>query len=655
MTLSRALVSLSLLLVLSQAPTAQGDPEAIERLLYEGKENSRVWETLTYLCEEIGPRLTGSLRLLRANGWTRDEFHRLGLKNAHLHRWGEVPVSFDRGLSHARMVAPSVRELEFTAPAWSQGTDGPLRARVRLRPATMAELEALGFDLEGNWVLCQERGRNRGRRAESAEEQAAREEAQAIDAALEELGIAGRLTSSSGELVHTSAVRGWRELTLDKLPRGIDVQIRKSDYEALAHEIESGAEVLVELDLAHHFVAGPFGLYNTVAEIPGRERPEEVVILSGHLDSWDGPGSQGAQDNGTGCAVMLEAARILMAAEVRPKRTIRFCLWTGEEQGLLGSRGYVDSLSPEERERISACFVDDGGTNYQGGLICLTSQKELLDQAIAPVAEAFPDLPVENVGRERLSRGGGSDQDSFIQVGIPGFFWMEKGSGGREGKSYDFVHHTQNDTMRYAVQEYLVQSATCSAVVAYQLAEAETLLPRQLPAGERSSATAPDPTFQLTPGDFNGEWQVSFVDVDAPDMSFTLALEMAKDGRLRGSMTGMAGTEPITEGKWDGAQKSATFGALTDFGRLDFTARVEEGVLLGTLSAMGQDLEIRGEPKARVPTPISGRWKGLIASMDAEILMVLEQSASGELTAASSPPAPTARSTAGNGTPPRRP
>jgi hypothetical protein len=629
------LLLLALSLVLSSSPAAQGDPAVVEALLGEGKENSHVWETLTKLCE-IGPRLTGSTRLQRANEWTRDEFARLGLANAHLHQWGEVPVGFDRGPSHARMLAPSVRELEFTAPAYSQGTDGPVRARLRARPATMAELEELGFELAGIWILCPPRERRGFRRGQENEEQRlARAEQEEIDAALDEIGIAGRVSSSGSELVHTDAVRGWRELTMATLPKGVRVEIRKSDHEALAKELESGTAVELEIDLAHRFVPGPVPVHNTVAEIVGREKPDEVVILSGHLDSWDGPGSQGAQDNGTGCAVMLEAARILMAAKVQPRRTIRFCLWTGEEQGLFGSRGYVEALSDEERARISACFVDDGGTNYQGGVMCFPSQLAMLDEAIGPVADAFPELPMENVALERVSMGGamGSDHFSFIQAGIPGFFWNESGSGGREGKNYGFIHHTQNDTLRYAVPEYLVQSATCSAVVAYQLAQAETLLPREAPVVAEESEPAPDPTFVPVTGELSGEWELVFTGEGAPDLSVMLALEMAVDGRVRGSTSSMMGKARIDEGKWDGATRSAMLTAVSDFGKLTYQARVEsDGVLTGTLAVMGQNMAFRAERRARPELPIAGRWKGVIAAMNAEFHLALELGPDGELT-----------------------
>src|SRR5262245_57514098 len=285
----------------------------------------------------------------------------------------------------------------------------------------------MGFELEGCWILCPPRERRGfGRGQESEEQRRTREEQEKVDAALDEIGIAGRVLSSFSDLVLTDAVRGWRELTMDKLPKGIRVDLEKSDHEELTKQLDADEEVELEIDLAHRFVPGPVPVYDTVAEIPGREKPDEVVIFSGHLDSWDGPGSQGAQDNGTGSAVMLEAARILMAAGVHPKRTIRFCLWTGEEQGLFGSQAYVESLTKEEREKISACFVDDGGTNYQGGVMCLPSQKEALDAAIAPVRAAFPDLPMENTLTDHLVTSGagmGSDHFSFNQVGIPGFFW----------------------------------------------------------------------------------------------------------------------------------------------------------------------------------------------------------------------------------------
>ena len=274
-----------------------------------------------------------------------------------------------------------------------------------------------------------------------------------------EAGIAGVIVPSNSELVITRSQRGWREMTMEDIPDGITVQVRRSDYDSMNSRLADGEDVTVEIDLQNHFSEGPFPMFNTVAEIPGTEFPDEVVIVSGHLDSWDGPGSLGSQDNGTGTCVTLEAARLLMAAGAKPKRTIRFILWTGEEQGLLGSRGYLESLSEAERAKISAVLVDDGGTNYEGGLKCIESQADMLREATALVNEVFPDMPVELSVHESMPQGGGSDHATFNRVGIPGYFWDESGSGGREGKNYRFIHHTQHDTPRYAVPEYLVQSS----------------------------------------------------------------------------------------------------------------------------------------------------------------------------------------------------
>src|SRR5690606_17780882 len=178
---------------------------------------------------------------------------------------------------------------------------------------------------------------------------------------------------------------GWRNLNFDRLPKDVEIQVRQSDYDYMNSRLADGMKIEVEVDLQHTFTNGPIPVYNTIAEIPGTVWPDEVVIVSAHLDSWDGPGSQGTTDNGTGSAVTLEAARLLMSAKARPKRTIRFILWTGEEQGLLGSRAYVNALRETgELDKVSAVFVDDGGTNYEGGLQCIESQVPYLAAATAP-------------------------------------------------------------------------------------------------------------------------------------------------------------------------------------------------------------------------------------------------------------------------------
>jgi hypothetical protein len=295
-------------------------------------------------------------------------------------------------------------------------------------------------------------------------------------------GPAGYVSSAGAEIVRTG---GSRNISMDNLPQDCEITVRGSDYDYINSRLADGATIHAEINCDNRFTAGPIKVYNTVAEIKGTEKPDEVVIVSAHLDSWNGPGSQGTTDNGTGSSVTLEAARILAAVKAKPKRTIRFILWTGEEQGLLGSRAYVEELKKNDLlKNVSACFVDDGGTNYEGGLNCYDSQVDILGAATAPVNgvfwsavdQRFLDVNIKPTtdGRGRPPGGGGSDHQSFIAAGVPGFFWDEIGRA-----EYQYGWHTQNDKLELAIPEYLMQSSTCAAVTAYNLACAPTLLPRQ--------------------------------------------------------------------------------------------------------------------------------------------------------------------------------
>lgn len=570
----------------SEVEKAPTPAAVIDAIIKEGTDNSKVWETLTYISEEIGPRLTGSAGLERANVWSRAKFTDYGLKNAHLMRWGDVPVRFDRGPSSARMVSPVERDLEFTTRAWGAGTDGPVRGKVVKAPLTLEAVEEVRDQLTGAWVLSktQRRRRNRDKEAAAAE----RELREQIDVALKEAGILGKVVGNSRDQITTGGLRGWRDLTMDTLPTDVEVTIRRQDYDAINSRLSDGEEVELEFDLKHYFTEGPFGVFNTIAEIPGTEFPDEVVIVSAHLDSWNGPMSQGTQDNGTGSSVTLEAARILMAAGAKPRRTIRFCLWSGEEQGLLGSRGYVESLSEEELSKISACFVDDGGTYYQGGLFCVAEMEPMLTAATRPVHDAFPNLPIDIVVRDKMPRGGSSDHASFNGKGVPGFFWTEKNRPDLEGMGYRFSWHTQYDTLEYAIEEYLIQSATCSAVTAYSLAMADTLLPRYVP--EPKPETDPAAIAEaMAAGGFesietplSGKWDGVFTELD---MAFSMSFVVDANGEARGTMQTGDSPRLLEKGRWDAEKKVLTFEYVSDsFGRLKGSATVgDDGTLKGDL------------------------------------------------------------------------
>jgi hypothetical protein len=295
---------------------------------------------------------------------------------------------------------------------------------------------------------------------------------------------AGFVSSSKDERVWTTSANGWRERELPDFARDIEVNVRESDYDYITARLTQGVDIQLEFNLPHTLQAGPIPVYNVIAEIPGTEFPDEVIIISGHQDSWDGPGSQGTVDNGTGTSVTMEAARILMAAGAKPKRTIRFCLWGGEEQGLLGSARHTQMRRPE-MERISAVFNHDTGTNWARGLSVTNGQEAAMRAVLGPVFELTPpdagfEEPVFNLRAvRRLGSSGGSDHASFLAVGVPAFDWS------LTGRSDYFSHtwHSQWDTYDEAIPEYMRHTSTVIALTVLGVANLPEKLVRDAIGG----------------------------------------------------------------------------------------------------------------------------------------------------------------------------
>lgn len=427
---------------------------AVERVLDLARDDNRVQEHLRHLSLSIGPRLTGSPGLAEAERWCVERFTDWGLE-ARAERWGEFPVGFERGHASGAMLEPEHVGLVFTTPAWSPGTGGARRGPALAWPGDAAALEAARAQLAGAWIVAP---------AQRGE----REWRETVEAALVESGAAGLITPSRGELVHTGG--DWR-VDPTNLPRLVRVVLRGDQHEALAARVGAGEAVELEFEIDNRFLPGPVPLFNVVADLPGRELPDEYVIVCGHLDTWDG--AQGAIDNGTGVATALEAARLLAASGARGRRTIRFLLWSGEEQGLLGSRAWVEAnaaLLP----RISAVLNHDGGTNYLSGLGVTPEMRAQFEQACAPLFALSPDMPFELDVVDALSGSASSDHAPFVAAGVPGFFWRQSGRS-----EYDRHHHTQYDTFEAAIPAYQRHSATVVAVTALGLADADALLERR--------------------------------------------------------------------------------------------------------------------------------------------------------------------------------
>ncbi|TAJ21336.1 MAG: M20/M25/M40 family metallo-hydrolase [Planctomycetota bacterium] len=441
------------LVLLAAAPLHAQRDATVERVLELGKSDNRVEEHLEYLTRTIGPRLTSSSNLTRACEWARAKFASFGLR-AHMEPWGEWPVGFDRHFMRGAMVAPTRTDFVFTTPSWTPGTSGPTRGRAVLEPLTAAEADALAAE-PAVWLV--RRARNEGPKGD---------EKKAIDAKLADLPLLGEVRGT-GDLVITS---GNQNITWDKLPTRVKVTLRKDQHVDLLQRLTEGQPVELEFDLDQRFVRGPIALYNVWADLVGSEKPDEFVIVGGHIDSWDG--AQGAQDNGTGVSTTLEAARLLSAAGAKPRRTIRFMLWSGEEQGLLGSEAWVKSHM-ELMPKISAVLVHDAGTNYLSGLAGPPALMADLKWATTPLFDLDARFPFNVRENKGLSAFGASDHASFTAQGVPGLFWAQDGE-----TSYDYVHHTQHDTFENARQDYQRHSSIVAAVTAYNLASLDHMLDR---------------------------------------------------------------------------------------------------------------------------------------------------------------------------------
>lgn len=466
---SRFLALLPIALLASLA-ASQGLPEINKKIIEEGEKRNQAELNIRHLTKKIGPRLLGSDNFDKACKWSMKKFQDWGLKNVRLEQFMEVPYGFNRGPRQiGRMVYPEKRDFQFTTSAWSVGTKGAIKGVAIDEPATEEELTKAKDSLKGAWVLAGGAGLGiRSRPDESKLE---------LKKKIEECGIAGWVYASANEYVTTGG--NLRITTLEALPKIPRVTVRASDMKAVRDAIVVGKKPELEFDIDNRFGKKNVPVYNVVADIPGTEKPNEYVIFGAHIDSWDGPGSQGACDNGTGTTAVMEAARILAKFNIKPKRTIRFILFGGEEEGLLGSMAYVKDHE-KELDKISAIFVDDSGTNYDSGFMCTENAGKLLLVAAEPIKDTDKAFefkittyqPSETTGRRR-GGGGGSDHASFQAKGVPAFFMRKTGDA-----NYMEIWHTQNDNFDRVNVKNVGRSALVFAILGYNLACADGLVAR---------------------------------------------------------------------------------------------------------------------------------------------------------------------------------
>ena len=548
--------------IAAQQPASQSTQQAvkdpndpIERIKDEGMNRSQVMQTLSYLSDVIGPRLTASPNMKRANEWTRDQMTKWGLQNAHLEAWGPFGRGWSLTRFSAQVVAPQAIPLIAYPKAWSPGTDGPLTAEVVYVDARAdADLEKYKGKLNGKIVLTTvtrdvpahfealgsrmnekdllaladapepRPGGGRGNFGAGGPNAAAQRALfQFVGNKLrffQQEGAAMLIDPSRGDggtiFVQSASVPPPVPDPNSTTPlRGIPVYDKRApkvtpqlvlaveQYNRLVRMLQAGESLKMTVDLGVAWQdADPMG-YNTVAEIPGTDLKDEIVMLGGHMDSWHS--GTGATDNGAGVSVAMEAVRIIQALGLKPRRTIRVALWSGEEQGLLGSRAYVaehfgsmqnpaTSAAPAtggnvmgggagapstdntpvlvrkpEYESLSGYFNLDNGTGKIRGVYLQGNEsiRPLFRQWLAP----FKDMGANTLS---IANTGGTDHLSFDAIGLPGFQFIQ------DEIEYDTrTHHSNQDVFDRIQADDMKQAATIMAAFVYNTAMRADKLPRK--------------------------------------------------------------------------------------------------------------------------------------------------------------------------------
>ncbi len=461
-------------------PIAEMDTKILEQVKAD---QGDLKANLQYLADHIGPRLTGSPQLDQASHWTMERFKELGLANAKLEPW-TIANSWTRGPATGQIISPTRHVLTLETAGWSAGTKGTLRGPVigiaaekpedlqqykgKLKGAIVVVGRATETISPGNPLLTpwgEETipvARPKSDDRKPFDYDAYRKLRQAQTKFFAEEGVGAVLRGSEKWYGLLNMGTAGREYGPSQIPTAY---MTRENYTLLWRLLEAGA-VEAEVNIESSFSGKPVEVYNTVAEIAGTEKPDEVVIVGGHLDSWDL--GTGATDNGTGSMVVLETARALQKLGVKPKRTIRFVLFTGEEQGLNGSKAYVKAHQ-NELGKISGVLVHDSGTGkvLTIGLMANYNVRETIDRALYPLAKSV------GFAEPTLRTEGGTDHVPFDGAGVPGFWCVQ------EGVDYDKTHHSQADTLDRVRWDDLTEGAQVLAVFAYNVAQLPEMLPRK--------------------------------------------------------------------------------------------------------------------------------------------------------------------------------
>ncbi|WPU93944.1 M20/M25/M40 family metallo-hydrolase [Mucilaginibacter sabulilitoris] len=484
------------------------NPAAVQKIREEGLNHSKVMETAFYLTDVSGPRLANSPGLRRAQNWAVNQLKTWGLVNAKLEPWGTFGKGWEVQKNYAAITVPYYHAIIAIPKAWTPGTNGLIKGDVVVVKADSAiDLDKYKGKLQGKIVIFDvkplvERTLKpdaiRYTDEELAEMANATPQPQAAPADINSPQFAAIRKARAFQTALRSFVYDEKAALILSQARGTDgtvfttngasyadtakavapeLETSSEDYQRILRLAKGGQKVEMEADIKTQFLTDDLQGYDVVAEIPGTDKKlkEQVVMIGGHLDSWHA--ATGATDNAAGSAVMMEAVRILKAINFKPKRTIRIALWSSEEQGLFGSKGYVLNhfgdpktmqLKPEQA-KLSAYYNLDNGTGKIRGIYLQG------DSAVAPIFKKWQE-PFNDLGATTLTirNTGGTDHLSFDAVGIPGFQFIQ------DPIDYSSrTHHSNQDTYDRLIEDDLKQAATIVASFVYNTSERAEMIPRK--------------------------------------------------------------------------------------------------------------------------------------------------------------------------------
>ena len=460
---------------------AQNTDEVVEKMIDEVYNNSQVEKLSHELFDVIGPRLVGTPQMKNAHDWAVNKYESWGIKS-YLHEWG-VWRGWERGITHIDMLKPRVRTLAGRQLAWSPSTSKRgVTAELTKVPQinNKEDFEQWLKTVKGKFILVSQ-NQITGRPDSQWEEYSTEESFEKmkkdrdeisedwysnirksgygyrdISKAFEDAGAVGLISSYWSKAFGANKVFSART---DKIP---NVDLNLEDYTMLYRMVENGIKPTVKI-ISTSIEHGVVPTFNTIAEIKGVEKPNEYVILSAHFDSWDG--SQGTTDNGTGTIVMMEAMRILKKFYPNPKRTIMVGHWGSEEQGLNGSRAFVEDY-PKIVENTQAVFNQDNGT---GRVVSISGQGFLNSyDYLSRWLSAVPQNVTKHIETDfpGMPGSGGTDHASFVAAGVPAF-----NLSALDWEYWNYTWHTNLDSYDKIVFDDLKNNVILTAILAYKASE----------------------------------------------------------------------------------------------------------------------------------------------------------------------------------------